>query len=285
MKLNITILGCGPSAGVPSVMVDPTDGCIKENWGRCDPDNPKNRRSRMSVLLTYNGKNVLIDTSPDLRYQLLREEIKINSGSSSGIDAVLFTHDHADHAHGIDELRPLYFSLPEKQRSAFDIYSDAKTIEGIKQSFPYLFADHMRYSESDRPSLYPELMHPHIIEYYKSFELFGANIMPIEQDHGYTTSVGYRIGDFAYSTDVKAFDDRAMQALKGVKLWLVDCICEKPTPTHSHLEQTIGWVKEINPERAVLIHMKNTLDYEKLKKQLPPNIEPAYDGMKLSMEI
>lgn len=258
--MKVRILGCGPSGGVPLV------GGI---WGKCDPQNPKNRRTRTSCLITHQGKNILIDTSPDLRQQLLTAGV-------SKIDAVLYTHEHADHTHGIDELRPLHFG---NQKQSIPIYTDPKTLYRLISNFNYLF-DPKR--DELRPKLYPSILKAHAID-TDSFELCGLNVQPFMQDHGYSTTLGFRINDIAYSTDVVRLDEQAFQVLKGVKLWLVDCLGEKQRPTHSHLEQTLSWIEQVKPERAILIHMNQELDYEALRQKLPAGVEPAFDGLEIEM--
>jgi phosphoribosyl 1,2-cyclic phosphate phosphodiesterase len=261
-KLRFTVLGCGGSPGVP---------LITGYWGSCNPANPKNRRLRASALLEYNNKVVVIDTSPDLRQQLLRQDV-------CDIDTVLYTHAHADHCHGIDELRPLYFF---HEKRAMPIYVDKKTLEELQTKFGYLFPTMTK----KRPSQYPTLVEPHTIEPYKPFDIFGKSILPIAQNHGFQDTLGFRIGDVTYSTDVLEFDDRAFEAMAGTKIWFVDCLRRCPHKTHTHLEKTLSWIERLKPERAILIHMDHTMDYESLRKDLPPNIEPAYDGMVIETEI
>ncbi|MEN8236949.1 MAG: MBL fold metallo-hydrolase [Pseudomonadota bacterium] len=258
--MKIRILGCGPSGGVPLV------GNV---WGNCDPENPKNRRLRTSTLVTHRGKNILIDTSPDLRRQLLDAGV-------TRIDAVLYTHDHADHTHGIDELRPLYFG---NRKNSIQVYGNQATIDRIQRKFKYLFDP--KEDELSR-DLYPNILQANVIG-AKSFDLFGLSIQPFLQDHGYSRSLGFRIGDMAYSTDVVRLDEDAFKVLQGVKLWLVDCLAETPRRTHSHLEQTLKWIERVGPGRAILIHMNQELDYEVLKGKLPEGIEPAFDGMEIEV--
>lgn len=253
--MKLTILGCGPSGGVPLV------GNV---WGRCDPQNPKNYRLRTSLLIEDQGHKILIDTSPDLRQQLLRVGI-------SQVDAVLYTHAHSDHAHGIDELRPMYFS---GQRQSIPIYGQAHVLNEIQDHFGYLF---MPLEDPDQASIYPRIFNPQEVK--GEFELFGHKIISFEQDHGHSISTGYRFERFAYSTDVKALDAGALEVLAGVDTWFVDCLDYTPRPTHAHLEQTLAWIDQVKPRRAILIHMNQNLDYEELRAQLPAHVEPAFDGM------
>lgn len=253
--MKLTILGCGPSGGVPLV------GNV---WGLCDPSNSKNARLRTSLLIEDELRTILIDTSPDLRQQLLRANVK-------NVDAVLYTHAHSDHAHGIDELRPLYFG---GKRQTIPVYGSQDTLDEIQQRFDYLFA---AIEDPDKGSMYPKILEPNVIE--GKFELFGNSIIPFNQNHGYGTTTGYRLNNFAYSTDVKDLDAEAFQVLQGVDTWFVDCLAREPRPTHAHLDLTLSWIQKVKPRRTILIHMNHTLDYETLKAELPSGVEPAYDGM------
>ncbi len=258
--MKVKVLGCGPSGGVPLV------GNI---WGKCNPDNPKNCRRRASALISHQGRHVLIDTSPDLRQQLLDANVQ-------RIDAVLYTHDHADHVHGIDELRPLYFG---NQKRSIPVYGDQNTIDRLQTRFEYIFA---AKKDELRPDLYPPILTPHVLA-ADPIDICGLRVQGFAQDHGYSNSVGYRINDFAYSTDVVSLDDKAFEALAGVKVWFVDCLSEKPRPTHAHLDLTLSWIERVQPERAILIHMNQELDYDELKSRLPNGVEPAYDGMEIEL--
>jgi phosphoribosyl 1,2-cyclic phosphate phosphodiesterase len=253
--MKLTVLGCGPSGGVPLV------GNV---WGQCDPDNPKNSRLRTSLLIEDGERTILIDTSPDMRQQLLRAHV-------SDINAVLYTHAHSDHLHGIDDLRPLYFGGRLK---AFPLYGYEETLAEIQKSFSYLFAS---IEDPHKARVYPRICEAHPIK--GAFELFGTRILAFDQDHGHGITTGYRFDNFAYSTDVKALDEKAFEALEGVDTWFVDCLDRDPRPTHANLELTLSWIERVKPRRAILIHMNHTLDYETLKAELPQGVEPAYDGM------
>lgn len=253
--IAVTILGCGTSGGIP---------VIGNRWGDCDPKNPKNKRLRSSVLVEYHGKKILIDSSPDLRYQLLRAHVDT-------LDAVLYTHAHADHTHGLNDL----CLVSRFKEAEIPVYADADTLSQLQQSFGYAFSN--PGNEHYRPFL-----KPHTFE-EKPFDLFGQTITPFPQDHGFCTSYGFRIGDFAYSTDVKAFAPDVLDQLKGLKLWVVDCLQYMPHQTHSHLDQTLEWIEVVKPERAILTHMSPRLDYETIKAQLPEGVEPAYDGLRISL--
>ncbi len=254
--MKVTILGCGPSGGVPLV------GNI---WGQCDPNDPKNRRLRTSALISHGEINLLIDTSTDLRQQLLNAEVK-------KVHGVFYTHDHADHVHGIDELRPLYFSHKE---GPIPIYGNQDTIIKLERRFPYLFVEK---SSVKRPDLYPEILHPYTID-LQPFNVFGITVQAFEQDHGHSTTMGYRFDNVAYSTDVVSLDDGAFEVLQAVDTWFVDCLSRNPRPTHAHLDLALSWIERVKPKRAILIHMNQNLDYETLRKELPKGVEPAYDGM------
>jgi len=249
-KMRITILGCGSSGGVP---------LIGNRWGACDPNNPRNRRSRVSVLVEKNGTTILIDASPDMRAQLLACNLQ-------KLDAVLFTHSHADHCHGIDELR----SINWLTKKPMDIYADTKTMQDLKVRFDYIF-------NGTTDKFYKPSATPHVID--GAFEIGDIKITPFEQNHVNMTTLGFRLDDFAYSTDVKTLDEAAFAVLADVKVWVVDCVRREPHPTHSHLAQTLEWITRVKPQRACLTHMNESLDYAALATELPAGVEPAYDGI------
>jgi phosphoribosyl 1,2-cyclic phosphate phosphodiesterase len=250
--MKVTMLGCGPSMGVPAVGND---------WGDCDPHDPRNRRRRASVLIECRGKVVLIDASPDLRQQLLDAQV-------TRIDALIMTHAHADHLHGIDDLR----GVNRLMKEPIEIYADAKTLAEIEQRFGYVF---------DAPPadgyFYKPVLTPHPIA--GPFVAAGLPVAPFAQDHGYSTTLGFRIGAFGYSTDVTELDDAAFAVLAGVEFWIVDCLRYEPHTTHSHLAKTLSWIDRIKPRRAALTHMDRQLDYAALAAQLPPGVEPGRDGL------
>lgn len=254
--MKVTVLGCGPSTGVP---------VIGGNWGRCDPTDPRNRRRRVSVLVEINGVVILIDTSPDLREQLLDASVR-------RIDAVVLTHAHADHLHGIDDLR----SVNRLMRSAIPLYADARTLVEIRSRFGYVFKPVEAPGRFYKPTLVPhEIVGP--------FDIRGISVLPFVQDHGFSTTLGLRIGGFAYSTDVTELDDNAFVALAGIKLWIVDCLRREPHPTHSHLAKTLSWIARVRPGQAVLTHMDQSLDYRELSAELPTGVEPGYDGLVIEL--
>jgi len=252
--MRVTMLGCGPSWGVPR---------IGNDWGACDPANPKNRRTRVAVLVEEGGARILIDTPPDLRAQLLAADVR-------GLDAVIFTHAHADHLHGIDELR----ALNRIMRRPLPIYADPKTLAEIRSRFGYVIGPP---DYAGRSEFYKPVLVPHEIE--GPFAAAGLRVVPFAQDHGYSTTLGLRIGGFAYSTDVVRLGEAAFAALTGTELWIVDCMRREPHVTHSHLAQTLEWIGRVKPRRAILTHMDETLDYDQLRRELPPGIEPGHDGL------
>lgn len=256
--MRVTVLGCGASTGVPLV------GC---GCPVCVSDNPKNKRLRVSVYVETEDVALLIDTSPDLRQQALSNGLK-------RVDAVLYTHDHSDHTHGVDDLR----RFNAMQEGYIPVYGDKRTMESIQQRFAYAFRGY-----DTRYGWYKAALKPHIIRPYDVFSISGVEILPFNQVHGDIISLGYRIGDFAYSTDVNRLDDAAFEALKGVKLWVVDCQSYSKPYTHSYLEQTLEWIERVKPERAILTHIGHELEYEKLLAELPANVQPAYDGMRLEL--
>lgn len=254
--MKVTVLGCGGSGGVPLAGREPGGF-----WGKADPANPKNRRRRVSLLVEQADTRLLIDTSPDLRAQILDHDI-------TALDAVLFTHAHADHTHGLDELRGLVYA----RGAPLDAYMDARTRALLTARFDYAFL-----SSQDDDALYPPLMRDNVID--GSFTVGGIEIRSFVQNHGPDVSLGFRLGDMAYSTDAKALDEEAFAILDGVKLWVVDCLRDAPHPTHSHTAQTLEWIARVKPERAILTHMNQELDYDELLSRCPPGVEPGYDGL------
>ena len=252
--MRVTMLGSGPSWGVPRIGGD---------WGACDPTNPKNRRRRVSILVEEGGAAILVDTSPDLREQLLDAKAK-------QIDAVLFTHSHADHTHGIDDLR----SINRMMGKPLPIYADQLTMTELKARFRYIFAP---VDPELKAAFYKPAVEPH--EVNGPFTVAGLPVVPFIQDHGFSKTLGFRFGRFAYSTDAYDLDDAAFAALQGIEVWIVDCIRHAPHPTHSHVARTLEWIDRVKPRRAYLTHMDQTLDYEALKRELPAGVEPGYDGL------
>lgn len=250
--MRVTMLGCGASTGVPTIGPD---------WGRCDPNDPRNRRRRVSVLVEIGNIAILIDTSPDLREQLIDARV-------SRLDAVVVTHAHADHLHGIDDLRP----INRMMQSPIPLYADARTLAEIDRRFGYVLEPIPEPGRYYKPTLAPH-------EIDGPFEIAGIAIVPFAQDHGFSTTLGLRIGSFAYSTDVTELDDAAFAAIAGVELWIVDCLRREPHPTHAHLAKTLAWIARVKPRRAVLTHMDQSLDYRELSAELPSGVEPGQDGL------
>lgn len=255
--MKITLLGCGGSGGVP---------LINGDWGRCSPANPKNRRRRVSILVEQGGTVVLVDTSPDLRAQFLDAGVK-------RLDAILYTHDHADHCHGIDELRAFGHA---RKGVPIPAYGTAQTLDLLKRRFRYIFEQ----PQDGSGALYRPLLEVRPIS--GPFAIAGMSVIPFEQDHGFgATTTGYRIGRMAYSTDVVDLDDAAFAALADLDLWIVDCLRYEPHPTHAHFELTLSWIERAKPKRAVLTHLNHMLDYDELASRCPPGVDPGYDGLTL----
>lgn len=254
--MKVTILGCGGSGGVPIC-----SGTPGGNWGNCNPKNPKNRRRRVSILVEAQDHAILVDTGPDLREQLIDTNV-------NAIDAVLYTHDHADHAHGLDELRYLSY----KAGGAIDAYMDETVRQSLTTRFPYAFC-----SSADPQSQYPALLNDRLIE--GSFTVGSIEVIPFVQNHGEIDSMGYRFGEIAYSTDVAELDERAFETLAGVKCWIVSCLRYDPHPSHAHFDRTLEWIERVKPDRAILTHMNQQIDYDDLLSRCPPGVEPGYDGL------
>jgi len=247
--MKITILGCGTSTGVPRIGGD---------WGICDPKNPKNRRRRASILVEESDTAIMVDSTPDLREQCL-------SAGIERLDGVVYTHDHADHTHGIDDLRAIKQNMKQK----IDLYANAPTLSVLQKRFSYIF---------ESRGGYPAIAQGHVIG-LEAFKIGGLDVQPFEQIHGGIKSLGFRFNKMAYSTDLNAIDEASEPHLYGLDLWIVDALRPKPHPTHSHLDQTLSWIKKFKPKHAILTHMTGDMDYQTLKDRLPENIEPAFDGM------
>ncbi len=254
--MKVTILGCGASTGVPA---------IGPNWGECDPTDPRNRRRRVSLLVEVGEIAILIDTSPDLREQLIDARVR-------RLDAVLMTHAHADHLHGIDDIR----QLNRLMNAAIPLWADANTLAEIRRRFGYALQPPAEPGHFYRPTLEPNQIEG-------AFEIGGVTVVPFAQNHGFSATLGFRIGAMAYSTDVTELDDAAFSVIAGVKLWIVDCMRHAPHPTHSHLDKTLGWIERVRPSRAVLTHMDQTLDYRALSAELPAGVEPGRDGLVIEL--
>lgn len=260
MTYQLTILGCGSSGGVPRI------GGI---WGACDPSEPKNQRRRCSVLIEKKTQDaatrVLVDTSPDMREQLL--DVNINS-----VDGVLYTHDHADHVHGIDDLRVI--ALHNRKR--VPVYFDERTGHALRKRFKYCF-------EAPKGSPYPPILDATTLQDMHAFHIEGEGgeieIMPFAQHHGDILSYGFRFGNVAYSSDVSDLPESSLPALENLDMWIVDALRYSYHPSHFSVEQALEWIERLKPKKAILTHMHVDLDYQQLKEQLPDHIVPAYDGM------
>jgi phosphoribosyl 1,2-cyclic phosphate phosphodiesterase len=260
MTLRFTILGCGSSGGVPRPAL---------GWGACDPNNPKNRRRRTSLLVERREAggvtDVLIDTSPDLREQLLDADV-------DRLDGVLYTHEHADHTHGIDDLRAFFI----KQRQLIDVYLDEHTGQTLRARFDYCF-------KSPPGSEYPPIVRENRLAAGQKVVITGQGgsivALPILQEHGDIASYGFRFGSVAYSCDLSGMPANSAAALTGLDVWIVDALRERPHPSHFSVADALGWIERLKPRRAILTNLHSELDFETLRKKLPPNVEPAFDGM------
>ena len=256
--MRVTMLGCGSSGGVP--LLGP------EGWGACDPKDARNRRRRVSILVEQRGTRLLVDTSPDLREQLLAAGV-------STLEAVIYTHTHADHLHGIDDLRAVNYVL----KRPLDVWADPASMAEIRRRFSYAFGP---APSSDEPGdWYRPVLVAH--EYEGPFRVGAIEIVPFAQQHGRLGSMGLRFGKLAYSTDVKALSETAFAVLAGVEIWIVDCQGMEEHRTHSHLAQTLEWIARVRPRRAVLTHLGHTMDYATVRALCPPGVEPGVDGLVL----
>jgi len=263
VSLSITILGCGSSGGVPRVA---------QGWGRCDPNEPRNRRRRCSILIRRTGEQgetcVLVDTSPDLREQILGANIE-------RLDGVLITHDHADHTHGIDDLRPFYVQTRERVR----VWVDPVTSPNLRHRFGYAF-------DAPPGSDYPPILIQHSMEHGEVVEVSGPggviDALPFRLPHGNVEALGIRVGDMAYTPDVSAIPTECLDYLRDLDLWIIDALRIAPHPSHFTLAEALGWIEQMKPKRAVLTNLHTDLDYRGLLESVPENVVPAYDGLTLN---
>ena len=263
--MKVTLLGTGGSAGVP--MIGGADG--SGDWGDCDPGEKRNRRTRSSIVVeTLDGQRLLVDTSPDMRTQLLDCRIP-------GADAILFTHAHADHITGIDDVRILN-RIANRPLPAF---ATAETLAEMTRRFGYAFRPW------EPPHFYRPVLEAEVIKAGDVVETAGMSVQVFRQDHGRVETLGLRIGRFGYSTDVVTLDDMALAMLDGVDTWVVDCFLRSGTHwTHAGLSTVLGWVGHLSPRRTVLTHMGTEMDWAWMRDNLPPGIEAGYDGMVLEVE-
>ena len=263
MSFKLTILGCGSSGGVPRIGGD---------WGKCDPSNPKNRRLRCSALVEHSNvagtTRLLIDTSPDMRQQMLAAQVP-------ALDAVWYTHEHADHTHGIDELR--VFFLMQKKR--VPVYADLATSTMLRHRFAYCFADNQGY---------PATAELGLLESGQVLQVKGAGPdivgLPFEVRHGDINALGFRFGSVAYLPDVNGLPKAAKAAISGLDVLIIDALRYAKHPSHFSLAETLEVIAEVKPKRAILTNMHIDLDYETLRRELPNGVEPAYDGMTVEMK-
>jgi phosphoribosyl 1,2-cyclic phosphate phosphodiesterase len=262
MTLTFTILGCGSSMGVPRVAL---------GWGDCDPNNPKNRRRRCSLLVERTNvqghrTRVLVDCSPDLRAQLLDADV-------DWVDGVLITHEHADHTHGIDDLRPLFVL----RRRRVDVYMDEPTSQAMLARFAYCF-------NTPPGSEYPPIAAEKRLAPGQRITINGQGgpieVLPVLQDHGDIPSLGFRFGNVAYSADIKGLPPISIPALSGLDVWIVDALRKTPHPSHFNLNEALDWIARVKPKRAILTNLHTDMDYAALRAHLPATVEPAYDLMR-----
>jgi len=254
--VKVRILGCGTSTGVPK---------IGNDWGQCDPDEPRNRRLRSSVILDSAGETLLVDCGPDLRQQLLE-------GGIGRIDGLIVTHDHADHCHGIDDLRPLAQALTK----AVPLHARRNDLERLQRRFAYAFA---------QAGIYPPVVEPVALDQELSWG--DATLRFVDQPHGGITSLGMRIeeGDrsIVYSIDFHELTDDMANLYQGTDVWICDCLMRRPHPTHAHLDAVLVWARDLNVGQLYLTHMGNSLDYATLVRELPDWAAPAHDGLEIAL--
>jgi len=262
-RICVTILGCGSSGGVPR---------IGNLWGECDPADPKNRRGRCSLLVERiadgGTTTILIDTSPDMRAQLLAANVV-------ALDAVVYTHNHADHVHGIDDLRQIVIH----NRRRLPVWADPDTQEALFNRFGYAFVQ-------PEGSSYPSICDMHTIKGPITVAGAGGEVTltPFRVTHGDIDALGFRIGGLAYLPDVSDIPDAALPHLRDLDVWILDALRRKPHPTHFHLEQSLDWIARMKPARAILTNMHNDLDHATVQAETPAHVDAAYDGMRIEFE-
>lgn len=255
--MKVTVLGCGTSAGVPR---------LGSGWGRCDPGEPRNRRLRSSILVDSGDGNLLVDCGPDLRQQLLTAGV-------DRVDAVLVTHEHADHCHGIDDLRP----LAQDRDAPLPLYARRQVLDSLSQRFRYAFAGSGFYAEVVEPRVLPERL-----------QLGEASITFVDQPHGRITSAGMRIDrgekSLVYAIDYHDMTEDMRALYAGADVWISDCLGRRPHPTHAHLDAVLGWARELNVGQLYLSHLNSSMDYATLVKELPDWAAPAHDGLEIVLQ-
>jgi phosphoribosyl 1,2-cyclic phosphate phosphodiesterase len=252
--VKVRVLGCGTSSGVPR---------IGNDWGACDPDEPRNRRTRASILVRSETTTILVDTGPDMHQQLLDAGV-------GAVDAVLWTHEHADHTHGIDDLRQIFHLMGRPVPG----FARPRTLESLETRFRYVFHGRSGYAPTTQAQSLPD-----------DFTIGDIRIRCVDQPHGNITSAGLRFDregrSIGYSTDVNGFTDDMDSLFEGVDVWIVDALRREPHPTHAHLDMTLAAIGQVRPHRAILTHMDHSMDYRTLRDTLPADVEPAYDGMEV----
>jgi phosphoribosyl 1,2-cyclic phosphate phosphodiesterase len=263
MKAKVTVLGCGNSTGVPA---------IGNYWGKCDPNEPKNKRTRCSIAVQTEQTTLIVDTGPDFSAQLTRENI-------SHIDGVFYSHAHSDHVNGMDELRIMRF----RNNALVPIHANAETMADLKTRFHYIF-------DGGNIELYPPIVEPHILhsaQFGKNHVFGGIHYTPFEQDHGSCKSVGYRFGDFGYSVDIFNLDQKAIDVLKGVKTWIVDGAAynQNNNAVHANLETLYRLNEKIKADQVYITSLTLGMDYKTLLAELPKGFAPAYDGLTIEINL
>ncbi len=258
MSFKLTLLGSGTSSGVPR---------IGNDWGACDPAEPKNRRTRVSILVESPTTRILVDTSPDMRAQLLAADV-------IDIDAILWTHDHADHSHGLDDVRQIY----HHRRAPVPGYARAQTMKLLRQRFTYAFEGANGYHPTIEPNILPD-----------GLRIGDIDIACVDQPHGDIWSTGFRFAHggrtIGYATDFHAITADMLALYDGIDIWVVDALREKPHPSHAHLAMTLAGIEAARPARAILTHMDQSMDYATLCHSLPNGVEPGYDGMIVQLDL
>lgn len=265
-RLRFTVLGCGSSPGTPRITGD---------WGACDPAEPRNRRTRTAALVERIGARgvtrAVIDTGPDFRAHMLAAGVR-------SLDAVVYTHGHADHIHGIDDLRGYVL----EQRRLIDIHADAPTLARLVQAFGYCF-------ETPPGSAYPPIVSAHVIDHAKAFTVEGEGgpltFTPLPQIHGDIISLGFRVGPVAYCPDVSGFPAATAELMHGLGLLVIDALQYDRHPSHFSLSEALSWIERLQPSRALLTHMHVPLDYRTVLRDTPAHVEPAYDGQAVEFDI
>ncbi len=254
--MKVRILGCGTSSGVPR---------IGNDWGECDPADPRNRRRRVSILVEHENTRILVDTGPDLREQLLDAGVR-------DVTAVIWTHDHADHCHGIDDLRQLFHA----RGTVIAGFARSETLATLRGRFAYIFEGKGEYPPVASASLLPDRL-----------RIGSIDIRVTDQPHGSITAAGLRFDaggrSIGYSIDCSALTDEMINLFEGTDVWIVDALRRRPHPSHAHLAQALEWIARVAPGRAILTHMDHSMDYKGLLSELPERVEPGFDGMEVSL--